>query len=123
MSPILFIHLEYLASTLRWTLQYNNSIFKVMKTKKSEFEYPEMNGTVNTMEKPTLPRTIKGKKVSAKESQKQPYKQSEENIKIAGIPMPVRKNKLKGLCGNCDYADTCIYPKPVTGVWHCNEYH
>lgn len=29
---------------------------------------------------------------------------------------------LKGLCMNCDLADTCALPKPVTGVWHCNEY-
>jgi hypothetical protein len=33
---------------------------------------------------------------------------------------PVRR--LKGLCANCDHRDTCTYPKPEGGVWHCEEY-
>jgi hypothetical protein len=44
------------------------------------------------------------------------------NKKIKGINKSIRHKKLKGLCGNCDFADTCIYDKPVTGIWHCNEY-
>ena len=30
---------------------------------------------------------------------------------------------LKGLCVDCDNLDTCMYPKPESGVWHCEEYH
>jgi hypothetical protein len=28
----------------------------------------------------------------------------------------------KGLCVNCDLKDTCSYPVPEGGVWHCEEY-
>ncbi|MFP4460275.1 MAG: hypothetical protein ACLFSQ_11895 [Candidatus Zixiibacteriota bacterium] len=35
--------------------------------------------------------------------------------------LPGKKN-LKGLCLNCANAATCTYPKPETGVWHCEEY-
>jgi len=28
----------------------------------------------------------------------------------------------KGLCKTCDYRETCTYPKPEGGVWHCEEY-
>jgi hypothetical protein len=28
----------------------------------------------------------------------------------------------KGLCMNCANRDTCLYPKPEGGVWHCEEY-
>jgi len=31
-------------------------------------------------------------------------------------------SQLKGLCVNCDHRDTCTYPKPEGGVWHCEEY-
>jgi hypothetical protein len=29
---------------------------------------------------------------------------------------------LKGLCSNCENRKTCMLPKPVSGVWHCEEY-
>jgi hypothetical protein len=32
------------------------------------------------------------------------------------------KVKLAGLCMNCENRDTCTYPKPESGVWHCEEY-
>jgi hypothetical protein len=28
----------------------------------------------------------------------------------------------KGLCMNCANRETCLYPKPEGGVWHCEEY-
>lgn len=28
----------------------------------------------------------------------------------------------KGLCRTCSRSDTCTYPKPEGGVWHCDEY-
>lgn len=30
--------------------------------------------------------------------------------------------RFKGLCVNCAYRETCLYPKPEGGVWHCEEY-
>jgi hypothetical protein len=30
--------------------------------------------------------------------------------------------KYTGLCSCCDRRDTCTYPKPLGGVWHCDEY-
>jgi hypothetical protein len=27
-----------------------------------------------------------------------------------------------GLCSCCEKRDTCTYPKPMGGVWHCDEY-
>lgn len=30
--------------------------------------------------------------------------------------------KYKGLCMNCRIAPDCTYPKPVGGVWRCDEY-
>ena len=28
----------------------------------------------------------------------------------------------KGLCGDCEHRDTCTFPRPEGGVWHCEEY-
>jgi hypothetical protein len=30
--------------------------------------------------------------------------------------------RLKGLCINCALRETCKFPKPEGGVWHCAEY-
>ncbi len=30
--------------------------------------------------------------------------------------------KFTGLCASCQKIETCIYPKPEGGVWHCEEY-
>jgi len=30
--------------------------------------------------------------------------------------------KRMGLCVNCEGRDTCTFPKPEGGVWHCEEY-
>jgi len=27
-----------------------------------------------------------------------------------------------GLCGNCDYRETCTHIKPESGIWHCEDY-
>ncbi len=29
---------------------------------------------------------------------------------------------LRGLCVNCDLQHDCTYPKPLSGVWNCDEY-
>jgi hypothetical protein len=33
-----------------------------------------------------------------------------------------RARNLKGLCVNCANLGTCTFPKPESGVWHCEEY-
>jgi hypothetical protein len=30
--------------------------------------------------------------------------------------------KFMGLCSNCEDRETCVFPKPEGGVWHCEEY-
>jgi hypothetical protein len=32
------------------------------------------------------------------------------------------KSSYKGLCRLCEKRETCTYPKPEGGVWHCDEY-
>ena len=29
---------------------------------------------------------------------------------------------LKALCINCEIRETCMLPRPIEGVWHCEEY-
>ena len=29
---------------------------------------------------------------------------------------------LVGLCSDCKSSQTCVFPKPEGGVWHCEEY-
>ncbi len=31
-------------------------------------------------------------------------------------------NKIMGLCSNCKNRKNCSFPKPESGVWHCEEY-
>ena len=38
------------------------------------------------------------------------------------IPDAQRPSILRGLCAYCDRLNTCTYPKPEGGVWHCEEY-
>jgi len=35
---------------------------------------------------------------------------------------PQAKPKHLGLCANCKHRETCKFPKPTGGVWHCEEY-
>ena len=30
--------------------------------------------------------------------------------------------KFTGLCGDCENRQTCAFPKPEGGIWHCEEY-
>lgn len=34
---------------------------------------------------------------------------------------PAKATELKGLCKECALRFTCVYPKPLGGVWHCDE--
>ncbi|OPZ52295.1 MAG: hypothetical protein BWY90_01180 [Deltaproteobacteria bacterium ADurb.BinA014] len=31
-------------------------------------------------------------------------------------------SKILGLCSNCAQYPVCSFPKPESGVWHCEEY-
>jgi hypothetical protein len=31
-------------------------------------------------------------------------------------------NEYMGLCQTCENRETCKYPKPEGGVWHCDEF-
>ena len=35
---------------------------------------------------------------------------------------PLDFDRFKGLCVDCEERETCTYPKPEGGVWHCEEY-
>ncbi len=39
-----------------------------------------------------------------------------------GLAVSAEDSKLMGLCGNCLVRATCRLPKPVGGIWHCEEY-
>jgi hypothetical protein len=40
-----------------------------------------------------------------------------------GSPPPrPSETPLKGLCRYCARRDTCTYPKPEGGIWHCDEF-
>lgn len=34
----------------------------------------------------------------------------------------VPDTRFKGLCVNCNKRETCTFPKPEAGVWHCEDY-
>lgn len=39
-----------------------------------------------------------------------------------GPEAPPDTGGAKGLCRTCARRDTCTFPKPEGGVWHCEEY-
>jgi len=41
---------------------------------------------------------------------------------IKDEPVTQEDSQLKGLCINCEIRDTCMLPRPIEGVWHCEEY-
>ncbi len=38
------------------------------------------------------------------------------------IPGEKGRHKALGLCSDCVYRETCRFPRPESGVWHCEEY-
>jgi hypothetical protein len=38
------------------------------------------------------------------------------------VAMGENASKYMGLCVNCIHRETCTFPKPDGGVWHCEEY-
>lgn len=80
-------------------------------------------------------RTVTQRKSKAIISRDKATKRKEERFTIS----PTREWKLlyspltngsqsrpgveeKDLCANCRNRDTCTYPKPEGGVWHCKDY-
>jgi hypothetical protein len=47
----------------------------------------------------------------------------EAKMSLVNFPEdPQEKPKYFGLCANCKHRETCKFPKPPGGVWHCEEY-
>jgi hypothetical protein len=42
---------------------------------------------------------------------------AESGAQVEGIP-----DEALGLCRDCAERDTCTFPRPEGGVWHCEEY-
>jgi len=40
-----------------------------------------------------------------------------EDLDSTRAPKPIM-----GLCSNCIHRESCSFPKPESGVWHCEEY-
>ena len=40
------------------------------------------------------------------------------------LPIPEDRDSggYAGLCGDCEDRETCTFPRPDGGVWHCEEY-
>ncbi|MFZ2145772.1 MAG: hypothetical protein WAV28_01025 [Sedimentisphaerales bacterium] len=38
------------------------------------------------------------------------------------IPSRLRRAGFIGLCSDCEGRQTCTFPKPEGGIWHCEEY-
>jgi len=53
-----------------------------------------------------------------------PSVETDEQITPAPFSFDAEKESLKsmGLCCNCENRETCGFPKPEGGVWHCEEY-
>ena len=43
-------------------------------------------------------------------------------VRLQANPGPDCSSEVKGLCANCANFDSCTFPKPEGGVWHCEEY-
>ena len=52
-------------------------------------------------------------------------------ITVSGIPWEPRvqmaeqkreRSSRKGLCRTCERGESCTFPKPPGGVWHCEEF-
>jgi hypothetical protein len=54
---------------------------------------------------------------------RKPKKFSHQNIMgFKSNPGKKDSDGAKGLCCICEDRETCTYPKPEGGVWHCEEY-
>jgi len=53
-----------------------------------------------------------------------PYRPKEKNecVTVVQVTPCEQDKKILGLCVNCRHLETCTFPKPEGGVWHCEEY-
>jgi len=40
----------------------------------------------------------------------------------SSIAVAEETSELIGLCNDCESRQTCVFPKPEGGIWHCEEY-
>ena len=45
-----------------------------------------------------------------------------EEGRASAAPMKGESPEYKGLCSSCENRETCAFPKPPGGVWHCEEF-
>lgn len=77
--------------------------------------------TCNHIKYCTTLKIFKGRIIQCEEFDDSTAGEKTDKKETAGITE--KKNYLlKGLCENCDFAETCTLLKPDTGVWFCNEY-
>jgi len=50
------------------------------------------------------------------------FSAAEEKDSTKFIPSRLRRAGFIGLCSDCEGRQTCAFPKPEGGVWHCEEY-
>jgi hypothetical protein len=48
-----------------------------------------------------------------------PRSASPRSTNVEAENRPIR---VGGLCGNCENLSRCAIPRPLGGVWHCEEY-
>ena len=54
-----------------------------------------------------------------------PAKRKAEEDKLqptASFVTAEESGSLIGLCSDCENRQTCVFPKPEGGIWHCEEY-
>ena len=40
----------------------------------------------------------------------------------SSIAVAEKSTELIGLCSDCESRQSCVFPKPEGGIWHCEEY-
>lgn len=53
------------------------------------------------------------------------WKPNPEAVRAKPAPQaepPEQPSRFKGLCRTCGNRETCTFPKPAGGVWHCEEF-
>ena len=63
------------------------------------------------------------------ESELEPAMKATDVANLKSIPAALQKESVAikqaralGLCANCAHLETCVFPRPEGGVWHCEEY-
>jgi len=51
-----------------------------------------------------------------------PESREKTSVSASAPTETIGSDKYKGLCSNCENRETCVFPKPQGGIWHCEEY-